>query len=462
MNAPLTRTEEGIPILRVDVVEPGARNRRGDERCELGRHIEFFTDKLESYRFTEWQPVVFDALVLTAAVEFCDRRRKRPALGWGRIMHVRLPVHDPDHWNNPLVKNALQEAVGFLTGDTWYFSFTGRKQAVPPPPQSRFHLPDGTRSITPFSDGLDSRAVYSIMERELGDRLIRVRVGSKDSDIPKSGRRKQPFASLPYKVRPVDCRFPETSARSRGFKFALVSALAAYLVGTSDIIVPESGQGALGPSLVPVGHAYEDYRNHPFFTERMQRFVKALLGHDVLYRFPRLWFTKGETLRAYIELRGEDAAWKSTWSCWQQSRQVSVGGAKRQCGICAACMLRRLSIHAADAAEPADRYVWENLSASSFEGGAATGFAKFTNALGQYAVAGALHLDHLADLVSSPSHQPMLRRQSILLGRTLGISPFDADQRLKRLLQQHQSEWTSFMSSIGPNTFLAPWIRARS
>ncbi len=51
-----------------------------------------------------------------------------------------------------------------------------------------------------------------------------------------------------------------------------------YLAGASRVIVPESGQGALGPALVPVGQAYVDYRSHPLFTERMERFLAALLG----------------------------------------------------------------------------------------------------------------------------------------------------------------------------------------
>ena len=41
--------------------------------------------------------------------------------------------------------------------------------------------------------------------------------------------------------------------------------------------MPESGQGALGPALAPVGQAYADYRNHPLFTGRMEKFLFALL-----------------------------------------------------------------------------------------------------------------------------------------------------------------------------------------
>lgn len=83
-----------------------------------------------------------------------------------------------------------------------------------------------------------------------------------------------------------DRKNTETSARSRGFKFAVVSAMAAYLVDAPATIVPESGQGALAPALLPVGHGYEDYRNHPVFTKLMARFVNALLDYPIQFQFP--------------------------------------------------------------------------------------------------------------------------------------------------------------------------------
>src|SRR3546814_4414490 len=55
----------------------------------------------------------------------------------------------------------------------------------------------------------------------------------------------------------------ESSFRSRGFQFGVVAAIAAHLFGISRIVVPESGQGALGPVLLPLYNIYRDYRNHP-------------------------------------------------------------------------------------------------------------------------------------------------------------------------------------------------------
>ena len=98
----------------------------------------------------------------------------------------------------------------------------------------------------------------------------------------------------------------ETSARSRGFKFALISGLAAYLADAKEIVFPESGQGAIGPALVTVSHAYPDYRNHPLFTMRMGVLV-ALLKKSVHFVFPRLWYTKGQTLREFSTLPGQQS-----------------------------------------------------------------------------------------------------------------------------------------------------------
>jgi hypothetical protein len=246
----------------------------------------------------------------------------------------------------------------------------------------------------------------------------------------------------------------------------MISGLAAYLSNAHRIIVPESGQGALGPSLVAVGHAHPDYRSHPSFASRMERFLKALLGYQVRYEFPCLWQTKGETLAGFINECGDGAmGWTDTRSCWQQNRQISVNGKARQCGICAACMLRRLSVHAAGQVEAEDTYVWENLGADTFKGGASPDFdrEKITRAMEEYAIAGTLHLDHLAGLLDSPANAPWVSVQVFRLGQSLELPQSTVKQKLDRLLAQHQLEWESFMASLGPTSFVAKWAcEARS
>jgi hypothetical protein len=264
---------------------------------------------------------------------------------------------------------------------------------------------------------------------------------------------------VPYKVREGEKAFVESSARSRGFKFALISGLSAYLAKANEVIVPESGQGALGPALVTVGQAYEDYRSHPLFTRRMEEFLFALLGYRLRYTFPRLWHTKAETLRAFVDHCADGPKWSQTWSCWQQNRQVSVDHKKRHCGVCAACMLRRLSVHAAGLTEPPQTYVWENLSAAAFPLGAAASFGKgkVTGKLRDYAIAGVLHLDHLAALRASPANASALALAAFQLGGVLNLPAAVAREKLDRLLAQHETEWNDFVKSLGASSFILNW-----
>ncbi len=449
-----------VAEIFVEVVEAGAKARAGRIACEIDRDLRFSTEHLESYCLAPWESVVYDALVLCAGVEYCDRIRRRPVHRWGRRIELRVPVHDADRWNAKPVSDALHAALGFLTGDRWSVSFAPRKKAFASPKQFAFTLPSDIAAVIPFSEGLDSRAVAGLMHKKMGDQLIRVRLGTKAFEPVGSGA-KQPFTSIPYKVRPEVGGFVESSARSRGFKFAMVSGLAAYLVKADTIIVTESGQGSLGPALVPVGQTYEDYRNHPLFTDKIEALLAALYDRTIRFEFPRLWHTKGETLAEFVSGGADGHTWSDTWSCWQQNRQVSVAGRKRQCGVCAACMLRRLSVHAAGLAESPETYVWENLAAASFENGAAKGFRQITKALREYAIAGALHLDHLASLRHRKANHGTVALAALQLARSRGIDDADARTRLNRLLSAHEAEWARFLKSLGPQSFVAQWVEQR-
>lgn len=314
----------------------------------------------------------------------------------------------------------------------------------------------GELAILPFSEGLDSRIVAGLMADKWGTRLIRVRLGSKANDRPKTaGGQPQPFTTLPYEVRAAGYSFAETSARSRGFKFAMLSGIAAHLSKATTIIVPESGQGALGPALVPVGQAYSDYRNHPLFMRRMEVLLAALFGHRVRFEFPRLWFTKGQTLEEYLRTN-RNAEWSQTRSCWQDNRHASVEGKRRQCGICAACMLRRLSVHAAGQTEKRETYIWD-LKARSFEEGAAAGLKKIDGAQREYAIAGTLHLDHLASLRQAPLHAPTIRLNAAQLAKALDLTEDVVRIKLDTMLDKHASEWKAYVMSLGSKSFVNRW-----
>jgi hypothetical protein len=118
-------------------------------------------------------------------------------------------------------------------------------------------------------------------------------------------------------------------------------------------------------------------------------------------------------------------------------------------------MLRRMSMHAAGIEEPAEVYVWENLSAPEIQSGAATGFTLFTPKLRQYAIAGVLHLDHLAALANSAVHRRLLRRTARETGWALGENVEETEAKLVGLLARHCREWREFLKMLGADSFVA-------
>jgi hypothetical protein len=186
------------PSLSVHVVEPGTSGRKGWMRCQLGRNIEFSTERLESYCVATWEPILYDALVVAAAVEFADRILRRRQLSWQREFQLAIPVHDPDRWNGKPVLDALREALNFLTGDQWKIEFYKRTKEANTPSQGRFKLVSDAAAVIPFSEGLDSRCVAGLLGKEMGDRLIRVRLGKKAFEGEALHQIRQPFTSVPY------------------------------------------------------------------------------------------------------------------------------------------------------------------------------------------------------------------------------------------------------------------------
>lgn len=425
-------------------------------RFDPDKHTDICTAALETYAFARREAVVIDAITAVAAVEYMDRSVKRPGLGWRRELSVVIPVYDLATWKQPEVLSSLHDAVSFLTGDTWQITFCQRAGSPLPKPQDTLPLPNETASVIVYSDGLDSRAVASLIDARSPSQLLRVRVGSRAIAGESRAGKAVPFTGIPYQLR-IEGRKAESSARSRGFKFATFAGIAAYLADAHEVIVPESGQGIFGPAMIPVFHSYADYRNHPLFTARVERFLQALLGHTVKFAFPRLWNTKAETLREYVSsLNVTD--WRETRSCWQDSRWCSFDGKRRQCGICAACILRRMSVFAAGLSEPDEAFLCERLAAGTLEESLVPGFRHFGKSFEEYAIAGVLQLDHFAGLQNNGRS---IAVHSHLVSQALSKSYEEIQSGLTALIQNHSCEWHIFVDQQGSESFLRDWTVSR-
>lgn len=234
----------------IHVAERGTRTPRGSRRCEIGRNVAFSTGSLESYFFAGWEAAAYDGLlVVAAAVEFADRTLRRTAHTWPRDIEPRIPVHEVGRWRDRRVTAVLHDALSFLTGDRWAIEFYVRSRHATPAQQGLLSLQPGIDAVIPFSNGLDFRVVAGLMTRDIGSRLVRIRLGAKASDREALARDRQPFTAVPYKVQAPKGSSVKSTARSRGFKFALISGIAAYLAKAAQVVVPRAARALWGRRL---------------------------------------------------------------------------------------------------------------------------------------------------------------------------------------------------------------------
>lgn len=457
----LMRKQPYCPSLNVDLLYPGEKPRDGAVACFVGRDVKFSDDAMQGFVPNVWQPIIYDAMMLVAGVDICDHSRARSKIDWPRDLRLRMPVHEMERWNTPDVKMSLVRALNFLTGDNWTIDFRKTKHPQSGPSQQSMDLEHHADMVIPYSDGLDSRAVAGIYERRHSDAIIkRVRIGSNKIKKRKAGEPRKLFENVPFSVSKVINGNGESSGRSRGFKFGVLAGLAAYLIEAPKVIVPESGQGALGPVLVNVGQAHYDRRTHPQFTKLMSEFLAALFGAEIVFEHPVIFGTKGQTLAEYRRHFPDDLIWQHTRSCWMGQRHASVNKEHRQCGVCAACMLRRTSLHAAGYEENPEKYLWEDLGAEIFENGVVKSFRHSTKSKHEYAVAGTLHMDHLASLKDDPELGRFALRHAIPVARALGFSVQETQAKIIGMIEVHATEWTNFLNDLPETSFVREWAEA--
>ena len=434
------------------------KNEKGDCTCPpgammatVGQKITFNEHVLDTFDVEGFRPVHYDLLVLCAALEMADRRWKRSQC-WSRKLHMTVPVFACEVWQQRHVRERVHSVLRHLTGDDWQLTFVSAKENSSIGGYQRaLNFPIAETFVIAYSDGLDSRAVATLSGDENEALCIRIAGSQQRMSVGDSY-----FTQIPFKAKGHGSR--ESSFRSRGFQFAAVTALAAHICKITRIVVPDSGQSALGPVLLPLHNIYPDYRNHPTFFRKMAQFIMALLGHPVRYDQSRLWSTKGQTLQAFLNIScksKEDL--RSTRSCWQSRRVVNIEGKKRQCGLCAACLLRRQSLHAVDVTETSDTYAVSDLS-TPYVAEALSDISSTAdqNLMLEYGIAGTRFLQRLADLSAAPDSK--LRAHVSEIAEATGATPRETLKKLRALLLKHSAEWRAFLSAQGDQSFLKNWL----
>ncbi len=397
-------------------------------------------------------------MILAGVVAFADRSiRRHLSEQWRRRIHIIMPVGAPGSWSQPAIQIALQDSLGFLTGDAWSFEFTKRKEALPRLKQCDLDLGDTNTVVVPFSNGMDSFAQSKLLKDDgFACTPIRVTaanssvVGNRDWIEGDAGIRYR-RVSIPFRIRTL--LHAEPSYRTRTFVFAVMSGIASHLARSSCIVIPEAGQGSFGPSLVPVGVEAPHRGSHPGFTRRMSRLFEVLWNEKVKFRHPQLWRTKGQVLIRLKELNLENG-WLDTHSCSQGPRQIHTARHKAiNCGLCSGCLLRRMSVFSAGFHEPDDHYFWADLTANSLEQMICADARRSPSKNDRDIAAHALMGMEMLARASDSSRDNLMIKQSIFEAFDDSEAK-DAEPKLRELLLRHAREWRAFMSSLGPDAWV--------
>jgi hypothetical protein len=288
------------------------------------------------------------AMAVTAADTFV--LREDAADGWRREIELDLPVIDPNRWI-PLAP-LLASTLGFLSGDTWSFTFRSGGLAPPSPLDVRGRAgidPSRIDAIALFSGGLDSGlGVMDLLDAGVRPLLV--------SHAPRGDKTYQGAVAARLSPQPQRFEFnsypsrdgvTEITTRTRSFLFLAFAALAADAVrrfrgrGSIDLHMCENGLIALNPPLTArrIG-ALSTRTAHPHYLSRLQDLFDAI-GLGVVISNPHRHETKGEMLARRAAQPSIAAFASSTVSCGNWKRK------NVQCGRCWPCSIRRSSFHRA-------------------------------------------------------------------------------------------------------------------
>lgn len=433
------------PTATVRIIEPGGRSNRSDYR--LGVDVSLNEKDLEAYCWRRLSEVDVDLLVLAGSVALADRRiKRRRASGWARNLRLEIPVHKPDRWH--AAAQRIQDALEWLTGDIWELDFRARRGTDA---LVQLFLPNASTppdAAISYSGGLDSFAHAS---RVAGVRAVLVTTWHSGLGQTVPPGLKHDYVRVPVRLRSGHDR--EQSYRTRPFVYFIAAALAARLRGAPRVVVPEPGQGALGPSLIPYGNEHPYRGTHPGFTFRLRAMLKALWHQPVPeFEHPNIWKTKATLVREGVSTRN-DGRWRETRSCSRdiaRTKGLGVHPDTRQCGVCGNCLLRRLSLEANGLS--GETYFWNDLKSATLEAVRRNvKTSKLDREVATYAV---LDLENLARAHYTDQSATLdLAAHEIAQG--LGITVGSALKNLRKLLEDHRDEWDTFLETL-PS---ASWVR---
>lgn len=323
--------------------------------------------------------VAFDFLILSMIVYNVDRavnRMKNSDDGWHRnIILNNVPVINLNEMNRG--KEALDKAIGFLTGDTWDINFI-QSEAINYAPTNdavTFRHSDFAE-VCLFSGGLDSligfvdtahripsnKKVLLISHMELGKerRDQEDILSSCRNDHILDNRYERLLINAGLKPKSWNMRTPsESTFRSRSLLFFAAGIYAAHAISPQQkLIVPENGTISIN---IPLDSgrrsACSTRTTHPTFIKKLQEALR-LIGIDNSIENPYRLKSKADMMNDIFAnpVKRADITPLVNLSCscakrghnvyWDKSGQEIRDNGITHCGMCLPCLYRRVALYA--------------------------------------------------------------------------------------------------------------------
>ena len=317
-----------------------------------GTNVNFHIEDLEHAFLGRIDGAAYDLVRIASYVYAADQSVRRGGRadwkleGWARDLRLAVPVNDPDRWNDPPVKQALEACVGFLTGDNWHFSFEAarhdeERQLLLPGESNE--VVDGDFNVIPFSGGIDS---LSVIVDELAEDRRPLLVSHGSAGMIEGNRRElaaelkarfgsTSFARLDTAVHRVGDEALERTRRSRTFLYGSLAVAAAHRRGSRAVLLSDNGVVSLN---LPMNRQLIGSRasrsTHPRFIRLFNSLTHRVLDASPLIRNPLWASTRAETLTSLDALGHLDLI-GLTISCANVQRRER---SRPHCGYCSQCV----------------------------------------------------------------------------------------------------------------------------
>jgi 7-cyano-7-deazaguanine synthase in queuosine biosynthesis len=417
-----------------------------------GKHFRFDLDAVNRFCLEDLPARLVDLLRVASSVYVVDRLVKRsPKDGEkrpSRIIGVKVGVLDATFWNKADVRDAIHEAVDFVSGDFWDIEFVADHSQFSR--AGRF-LPDPYEGNAPlvclYSGGLDSAAgLVARMSANPGRPVLPVTVWHQPcqrhhvrEQLKLLGNRFNELVDpLIMKVAmmwssKLDRTQEERTQRCRSFLFCSLGAIAAIMHGQQVIELFESGIGAINlPLMAGMVGAKSTKSAHPKFLRLMSRLASLVAGDDVEFCLPFHAKTKGELVRSLCGNGLEQLANMSASCVHYPQRHCK----QKQCGVCPACIFRRQAMASAGVSEPEDMYEYDFLGSSQAENRIPAKRLNFLKAF-------LMQVAWLKDMDAQKQLPPAFARH-LISTEVLGLEQSQEDEI--ELLARYRDEWIAIAS----------------